>query len=66
MDHKTLFPVLEMGFCIWDIHVKPAKGTDYRLWQEIVRQQSVNFEANFEHIINFTEVKRIYRNLASG
>jgi len=33
MDHKTLFPILEMGFCIWDIHVKPAKGTDYRLWQ---------------------------------
>jgi hypothetical protein len=34
-DHKTLFPVLEMGFCIWDIHVKPAKGTDYRLWKAI-------------------------------
>jgi hypothetical protein len=28
-------------------------------WQEIVRRTPVNFGANFEHIINFTEVQRI-------
>ena len=35
MDHKTLFPVLEIGFFVLDIHLKPAKGTDYRLRQAI-------------------------------
>ncbi len=25
-------------------------------WQEIYRRKSVKFEANFKHIINFTEV----------
>jgi len=37
MDHKTLFPVLEIGFFVLDIHLKPAKGTDYRLWQGILK-----------------------------
>ena len=29
------------------------------LWQEIVRRQYVKFVADLEHVINFTEVKRI-------
>jgi hypothetical protein len=55
MDHKTLFPVLEIGFFVLDIHLKPAKGTDYRLWQEICRRESVKFRANYENILNFAE-----------
>jgi hypothetical protein len=30
-----------------------------RFWQEIYRRESVKIGANLEHIINFTEVKRI-------
>jgi hypothetical protein len=33
MDHKTLFPVLEMGFCILDILMKYAIRAGCRFWQ---------------------------------
>ena len=33
--------------------------TDSIYWQEISRGESVKFEANLEHIINFTEVQII-------
>jgi hypothetical protein len=43
MDHKTLFPVLEMGFLFLDIHLKPEKCSGCKYWQVIDRQESVKF-----------------------
>ena len=59
MDHKTLFPVLEMGFCIFDILKKPAICSGSIYWQAIQHREPDELGANLEHIINFTEVKRI-------
>jgi hypothetical protein len=33
MDHKALFPILEMGFCILDILMKSVICIGCRFWQ---------------------------------
>ena len=38
MDSKALFPVLEMGFCIWDMQLKPATWLYSGYWQATFTQ----------------------------
>jgi len=56
MDHNTLFPFPEMGFLFLDIHLKPEKCSGCKYWQVICNLNSVKFEADFEHILNFAEI----------
>ena len=66
MDHKTLFPISGDGVLHLGYPMKPAKVTDYRLWQEINRQDFVKFGVDLEHIINFAGFRIISINRHLG
>ena len=53
MDHKTLFPVLEMGFCIFDILKKPAICSGSSYWQDICNRSFLNYGSDFDDITTF-------------
>ena len=56
MDHKNPVSDIGDGVLYLDIMKKHANCPGCRFWQEIYCGESVKFEVNLEHIINFAEV----------
>ena len=59
MDNKNPVSGSGDGVFVLDIHLKPAKRSGCKYWQEIVRRESIKLGTILEHIINFAEVQRI-------